>query len=171
MTITAYIQEVPTYIDVESMPLINAYAWRLEHQSSGIYFCARYVQSSGVPITIKLHRLIAGATKIIDGIAYNSEELIDHKDQNTLNNTLTNLRPCSKSQNAMNSKIPVNNTSGYKGVSWKQDKKKWKAYLTLDHTQIHLGYFDDIEDAVRARIEGAKRVFGEFFASNVETYK
>ena len=38
-----------------------------------------------------------------------------------------------------------------KGYSWKKDKQKWKAYITLDGKQKHLGYFDNEVDAIEAR--------------------
>lgn len=157
------------YLDEESSFLLTAYDWYLEQQPNGhIYFMSTYVQQDGTPIRIKLHRLIAGATCIKDGIVYNSKYSVDHKNRDTLDNTKDNLRLCTKSQNAMNSKIPSDNTSGYKGVSWKKDKRKWKAYLTVNKKQIHLGYFSAIEDAAKARINGARLAFGEFFAESVE---
>ena len=129
---------------------------------------ATYKQVNGKKIRIKIHRLIAEATKIIEGIVYNSDMIVDHANRNTCDNTRENLRLCTKSQNAMNSKARKDNFSGYKGVSWKKDKKKWKAYLSVNGKQIHLGYFDRLEDAVEARVQYAKFIFGEFFADGVE---
>lgn len=40
-----------------------------------------------------------------------------------------------------------------KGYSWKKDKQKWKAYITLNGKQKHLGYFDNEQDAIKARKE------------------
>jgi hypothetical protein len=149
--------------------IIDEYGWTIEKQPHNcIYLLYHYKQSNGVFITIKFHRLISGATTIKDGLVYNLPVIVDHKDRNTLNNVVSNLRFSTKSQNAMNSKVPTDNTSGYKGVSWKLDKKKWKAYLTLNGKQFHLGYFDKIEDAIEARIKGARSIFGEFFAEEIE---
>jgi hypothetical protein len=156
-------------IDDTNSSLIDAYGWTIEKQPHNcIYLLYRYMQSNGVNITIKFHRLISGATTIKDGLVYNLPVIVDHKDRNTLNNIVDNLRFSTKSQNAMNSKIPTDNTSGHKGVSWKPDRQKWKAYLTLDGKQFHLGYFNRIEDAIEARIKGARDIFGEFFAENIE---
>lgn len=54
---------------------------------------------------------------------------------------------------------PKNNSSGYKGVCWNKYHNKWQAYIRLHNKRIHLGYFDDIEDAVKARIKGEEKYF------------
>ena len=50
-------------------------------------------------------------------------------------------------------KVPASNTSGVRGVSWCKNANKWTAHGTIDKKQYHLGYFSDIEDAIRARQE------------------
>lgn len=47
-------------------------------------------------------------------------------------------------------KLALNIRKG-KGVSYKKDKKKWKAYIRIDGKQKHLGYFDNEEQALNAR--------------------
>lgn len=39
------------------------------------------------------------------------------------------------------------------GVCWSKANKKWKAYIKIDGKQKHLGYFDNKEDAIKARKE------------------
>ena len=39
------------------------------------------------------------------------------------------------------------------GVCWSNKSNKWRAYINIDGKQKHLGYFDDIEDAIKARKE------------------
>ena len=56
-------------------------------------------------------------------------------------------------------KIPKNNTSGFKGVSFNKKRKKWEAALMLRGKTIHLGSFDRIEDAIRARRNGEKKYY------------
>lgn len=57
--------------------------------------------------------------------------------------------------------LPKNNTSGHKGVYWKKDKEKWQAYIQVHGKRIHLGYFDKIDDAIKAREEGEELYFKE----------
>lgn len=54
-------------------------------------------------------------------------------------------------------KRPVNNTSGYKGVSPK--KGKWVAYLNLKGKRYNLGTYSELSDAIQARKEGEQRYF------------
>ncbi len=55
------------------------------------------------------------------------------------------------------SKLPVNNSSGYKGVSLIQGK--WRAYLTLRRERHYLGTYSELEEALQDRQEGEERYF------------
>ena len=89
-------------------------------------------------------------------------DLIDHIDGNRANNQIENLRRADSSQNAFNSKIPSNNTSGVKGVSWNKEKKKWKAECQHYKKRQLLGYFQTIEDAQIAVQSFRVTAHGEF---------
>ena len=54
----------------------------------------------------------------------------------------------------LSDKVSPYNTSGITGVSWKKQRNKWKAYINVNRKQIHLGYFTEKDDAVRARLRG-----------------
>ena len=60
------------------------------------------------------------------------------------------------------STINKNNTSGCRGVSFKIDRNKWRAYIKFQRKNIHLGYFDKYEDAVEARKNAEKKYFGKY---------
>ncbi len=90
----------------------------------------------------------------------------DHKNGNGHDNSYDNLRPCTRSQNMANSGKRVNNTSGFKGVSWHPQAKKWRAYIKVNGRQISLGLFDLKEDAAKAYDKAAKKYFGEFAVLN-----
>jgi hypothetical protein len=88
--------------------------------------------------------------------------VIDHKDHNPLNNSRSNLRICTKHQNEMNQSKPKNNTSGVIGVGWYKASEKWMAQIRLNNKRIHLGLFDDLEEASKARKDAEIKYFGEF---------
>jgi len=47
-------------------------------------------------------------------------------------------------------KIRVNNTSGYRGVSFSKDRKKWEAGIRINNKQKHLGRFESAIEAAAA---------------------
>lgn len=78
-------------------------------------------------------------------------ELIDHIDQNPSNNKIENLRKSNKRDNANNTKLPSNNKSGTKGVSWDKTNEKWTVRFKLEGRYLFCGYFLDISDAINKR--------------------
>lgn len=58
---------------------------------------------------------------------------------------------------ALKAKKSSRNTSGHKGVSWEKRSGKWHAYIGIKGKNKHLGYFDDLEDAVKARKEAEEK--------------
>ena len=63
--------------------------------------------------------------------------------------------------------IKKNNTSGKTGVSFNKRTQKWVAYITLKRNQIHLGFFDKKEDAIKARLKAEE----EYFVPILEKHK
>jgi hypothetical protein len=106
----------------------------------------------------KVHRLVA-MTFIPNP---NNNLIVDHIDNNPSNNKVDNLRWCTSRENSYNKKIFKNNTSGYIGVQQQQQKNKWRSQIRIDGKNKHLGYFDKIEDAIIARYNKAKELYGEF---------
>lgn len=86
-------------------------------------------------------------------------EHVDHINGDKLDNRWVNLREATASQNIMNSKIAVTNSSGVRGVHYYKQTRKWSAYLAENKK---LGYFDTKEEAAAARAEAELRVYREF---------
>ena len=86
-------------------------------------------------IVKRLHRMI---WELTDGPP--TEEL-DHIDGNALNNSLSNLRAATRAQNARNLRARHNNTSGYLGVCWSKEKRRWKSEIRCGSHRFHLGYY------------------------------
>jgi hypothetical protein len=91
---------------------------------------------------------------------------IDHIDGVSTNNKIENLREATQSQNAANSKLNSANTSGFKGVTFRKDTKKWAAQIMKNGKHISLGCYKTKEDAYQAYIDGAKKHYGEFARSD-----
>lgn len=87
---------------------------------------------------------------------------VDHIDGNGLNNSISNLREASHSENLWNRPRPSNNSSGYKGVCWSKAAKKWQAQITCDKKVFYLGLFETAEGAHAAYCAAATQHHGEF---------
>lgn len=87
---------------------------------------------------------------------------IDHIDGNSLNNKIENLREASQSQNMANARKKSTNTSGYKGVTFRKDTKKWQSAIMVNGKHISLGSYKDKKDAAMAYEAGALKYYKEF---------
>lgn len=141
------------YFDLEDYDKIKDYCW-LKNSNNYIY---TYDFKSGDKSKklISLHRLVFNLTP-------EDKTLIDHIDYNAkYDNRKSNLRICNKQENNMNKRLSSNNTSGVTGVSLRSTTNKWHSYISLNK-RIHLGYYNNFEDAVIARLKAEKEYFGDF---------
>ena len=90
----------------------------------------------------------------IMGLSYKDGKQIDHINRDGLDNRRANLRIASQSINMHNRRMNNNNTSGHKGVWWLKRNKKWIAAIMANGKRIHLGLFNNIQDAADARKQG-----------------
>lgn len=93
--------------------------------------------------------------------------LVDHKNHNTIDDRIDNLREATGTQNNGNRMVGSSNTSGFKGVCWDKRKGKWMAQIKIQRKCKHVGYFSSPEDAHDAYVEAASKAFGEFACSGV----
>lgn len=78
-------------------------------------------------------------------------EFIDHKNQIRTDNRWDNLRNVTQLENNKNVSLSKNNTIGITGVSVVKSTGRYRAYITVDYKQLHLGVFDTIQEATAAR--------------------
>ena len=96
-------------------------------------------------IRYRAHRLIIKMTT-----GRNPFDTIDHKGGNPFDNRRKNLRIATMGQQSWNRKLPITNTSGYKGVYWHKKRKAWVANLTHKGVMHYLGKFDAAQEAAAA---------------------
>ena len=137
------------FMDIEDLPLLGDYYWCTNNTG--------YIHRNANPGEILLHRLVANAPDDMN---------VDHKDGNKLDIRKRNLRICTKAENGCNRDKQLNNTSGYKGVTWNKCDKKWVAQIRVNRKNIHLGYHDTPRSAARAYNAGAIKYHGEFARLN-----
>ena len=94
------------------------------------------------------------------------ENLIDHINENKIDNRIVNLREATDAQNKTNISTPTaSNKSGFLGVSWCKCAKKWRAQLMVDGVYNYLGIFDDPVEAYETYLT-AKRTFHPFWVED-----
>lgn len=87
---------------------------------------------------------------------------LDHVNGNRKDNRIANLRKATRAQNSSNSKLPHNNTSGFKGVAWHKTNQKWQGYVGFANKRHHVGFFDTPEEADVAVREARETLHGAF---------
>lgn len=65
---------------------------------------------------------------------------------------------------------PKNNTSGTRGVYYNKKSQKWHASICFKRKRIFLGSFFKKEDAIAARKEAEKNIYGKFVEEFKENY-
>lgn len=89
-------------------------------------------------------------------------DVIDHSNGDKSDNRLCNLRSCSQSSNGGNTKRAATNTSGFKGVSYFRQTRRWRAQIVHQKQHYSLGYYRTKEEASLAYAAKAVELFGEF---------
>ena len=122
-------------IDDEDFEELSKYKW---------YFCNGYAMRNKPDRTglIRMHRVI---NKTPDGL------FTDHINRNKLDNRRMNLRTVNKSLNEHNTSVRKNSRSGVKGVIWETRRQKWRSEIMINRVKIFVGYFNDVNEAVKAR--------------------
>jgi len=59
--------------------------------------------------------------------------------------------------------IRSNNSSGFTGVGYHKQTGRWRAFVVSAGKMVHVGLFDTIEEAARAREAAAVERYGEFY--------
>ena len=128
--------EYKTFVDDEDLYIVQKYNWLYEKN--------RKVVLTGDGL--RLSRVIMNPP---------TDMVVDHIDRNPLNNSRSNLRVCTQSNNAKNRRGS--------GVCYMPNRKKpWLAQIMYNREHIYIGYFHT-EDEARAAAHAKKlELFGEF---------
>lgn len=107
-------------------------------------------------IHFKVHQLIAMAflNHIPDGT---NKIVVDHINENKLDNRLENLQLISNRENTVRSLTGVY-SSTYTGVCWYKRYNKWKSKIQINKKTINLGYFEDEYEASETYQKALKNI-------------
>ena len=134
-------------IDAADAPFVNQWRWYL---TAG--YASRAEGTKRMKRTISLHREILG---LVPGDGFDG----DHINRNRLDNRRLNLRRVTRAQGHQN--LPAHSTRGtssYRGVGWHQRLGKWRARVTINGKDHHIGWFTTEAEAAEAARNGRARL-------------
>ena len=143
------------YIDIEDMDKVAERYWYVR-KSDGYVYSHNVGSKESCDSKISLHEFLTG------------EKYLDHENHDPSDNRRCNLRVRTNSNttnqgfNNINHKKRKDNTSGYTGVAFDNQRQKWMAYIGVNYKTIDLGRFDNIDDAIKARQKAEKEYYPNF---------
>ena len=148
-------------VDDEDFEMVSSRSWHVHvDKKRNCTYALTDICSNGGHKTLSMHCFLVKPEK-----GY----LVDHRNQNGLDNRRDNLRVCTSSQNKCNSPKRRDSKNKYKGVSFRCNK--WRAAITKDGVKEHLGSFHTEIEAAMAYDRRAVELHGEFAYTNNVMYE
>lgn len=120
-------------VDDEDYEELSKYRWRADKNHGNVYARRNLPRKNGKRGSIFMHRQIMGS----------GAPMIDHEDNNGLNNKRQNLKFTNHFLNGHNRK-------NAKGYHWVESRKKWNSKICIRGKTKNLGYFRFEKDAKEA---------------------
>jgi len=147
-----------TIVDQADFYSLNNYQWCVQQYDRNIYAVRLIMNSSQRMKIVSLHREILNPPKGL---------LVDHRNNDGLDNRRENLRLATHSQNMFNKRKTLKKTySHFIGVSFDKSVGKWIASISFQGKHIFLGRFSSEIDAAKARDNAAIKYHKEFARLN-----
>lgn len=143
-------------VDEDQFEYLNKWFWYCQTRKRSKqrpYHCVARISEGRH--SISMAREILGATV---------GQVVDHIDGNTLNNTRSNLRFASISQNSRNTRVKKTKKSHYKGV--RKSRSAWKVVIFVNGIELYLGSFKSDVEAAKVYDNAARKYFGVFARLN-----
>lgn len=138
-------------VDDVDFKWLSLHKWHLS--GKGYAICGVYNPITKKTEKHRMQRMIMQASK---------GQLVDHKDRNKLNNQRSNLRFATRTENMFNSKLPSNNTTGYKWICWDKARRKYHVSTKINQKKINVGRYATLEEAIVAVRCKVLPLMGEF---------
>lgn len=115
-------------------------------------------------VVVRLDRRGYGVSILAWVITYGEwpDRLVDHRDRNSLNNALSNLRLATYAQNVHNREKLPRNSTGLKGAFFNKQIKKYVSEIRHNGERTFLGTFETAQAAHEAYCRAANELHGEF---------
>jgi hypothetical protein len=144
-------------VDPKDYARLSKYKWRICNARNTMYAERSIRKGPARYGRVLMHRMIIHPAKGF---------VIDHINGNGLDNRSANLRLATVSQNAANAPKKSTNTSGFKGVWFDKQKKKFRACIWHQKKRHHLGYFKTKIEAAKAYDQAAIKYHKQFARPN-----
>jgi len=146
-----------TIVDPQDFYHLNNFDWVADGKGDNIYAVRHLLSADEKANTVRMHRYIMRAPVGL---------LVDHRNNNGLDNRRANLRLATNSQNNCNSRKRKNTSSRFIGVHFDKRKSMWPVYIRHHGKRTWLGCFDNELDAARAYDRAAREYHKEFARLN-----
>lgn len=132
-----------TMVDARDHERFSAFRWCVRDVGPRQYVVRVVQREDGRLTRLLLHREIMG-------LEPGDPRRVDHINRHTLDNRRSNLRIATDAENAQNRGSAPGSLSRYRGVTWRNDRKRWKAVHTLNGELHYIGSFECEHEAGRA---------------------
>lgn len=137
--------------------------------------CTKYwitpTKTGGYPCYKKEDKYMLIHRDVMNMGEYDGEIMVDHINRNRLDDRKSNLRVVNCIENARNSNLQINNTSGISGVQWHKRDERWYSTIGINGDKIHLGSFNNKEEAIKSRLNAELKYFGYAFSPQRHLFK
>jgi len=157
MPIIKLTQNREAIVDESDFAWVSQWHWTISGNGYVCRYCYDNPTNKKRQIVL-LHRALLSP---LDGFE------VDHINRNPLDNRRENLRLVTSQQNKWNAPRRVTNTTGYIGVRQSHHKSlPWRAVITKNYKNVHLGYFGTAEEAANAYDKAAVEQRGKYARLN-----
>lgn len=142
-------------VDDEDYERVNKHLWVVRFANSSIPLISGFVEDK----TKYLSHFILDLEDIVDSVSFSNGNRFDFRKENLIRINRVSVSRRKKAHRGSSSK--------YKGVSWRDDSKKWLAKIKIDKKDFRIGLFENEDEAAKAYNQVAKEIYGEDYLLNV----
>lgn len=136
------------YFDLEDYDKIKDYCWYIDKTG--------YVRNRN---GLLLHRIVTNCPNNLVPDHINGKQSRNY-------NRKANLRLATRNQNTYNHAVYSNSKTQKSGVTWSNFHQKWLVRIGFNKKRVHIGYFDNFEEAIKARDDAEKMLYKEWRYNN-----
>jgi len=140
-------------VDDADFDFLNQWVWFAHYNKNGNNWYAARKSPRPEHKEILMYKVLLDPSKNIH---------VHFKNKNSLDLQRNNVQLMTLSADRHNKLHRTHKTSKYKGVSWNNQKKNWRAYIRT----TYLGSYKSELEAAYVYDKAAKEVFGEFARTN-----